>query len=174
MILQQKTKILPLKNDDFSSTGTLSFIDGPRGSFKYEGKLGTNFSEVRWDTGATCVSIENDDSSIESDDSSLENDDVCDRCRRAPTETVRDAATMECCDTCTKNTECRAWTMDSAATGCQLTSTAATAYPVMHLTSGYPLKADAATYCQVRSAIVFLPISLVFLMISHDFSRFFS
>ena len=32
---------------DVSSTATLSFIDGPLSSFKYEGTLGTNFSSVR-------------------------------------------------------------------------------------------------------------------------------
>ena len=35
-----------------------------------------------------------------------------------------------------------------AGSGCQLASTAATAYPVSHMISGYPLKADPASYCQ--------------------------
>lgn len=55
----------------------------------------------------------------------------------------------QCCTKCTNTTLCRAWTVDSDGSTCHMGSTASTAYPLTGATSGYPLKSDAASYCQM-------------------------
>jgi hypothetical protein len=56
-----------------------------------------------------------------------------------------------CCARCTNSTRCKAWTIDKDG-ACQLASSTATAFPEQGAYSGYPLKSDPASYCQVTRA----------------------
>ena len=57
-----------------------------------------------------------------------------------------------CCAACVNATGCRAWTIvydgSSGQATCHLASSTATAYPNTKAISGYPLKADPASYCE--------------------------